>query len=59
MAICRIGDRGRQDMTDQHEAAKAARNRDSEAKPAFDRERVVLALIGLAGAAVIVAMNVG
>ncbi len=45
-------------MTDQQEAAKAARNRDSEAKPVFDRERMILAVIGLIGAAVIVAMNV-
>lgn len=44
-------------MTDQHKAGKGPRKGAAGTPQGFDRERVVLALIGLAGAAVIVAMN--
>ena len=44
-------------MTDQHDAGEGTRKRAAATPQSFDRERMILALIGLAGAAVIVAMN--
>lgn len=44
-------------MTDQHKAGETTRKGAAEPSQGFDRERLILALIGLAGAAVIVAMN--
>lgn len=44
-------------MNDQDKGGEGTRKRAAETPQGFDRERVVLALIGLAGAAFIVAMN--
>lgn len=44
-------------MTDQHKAGETTRKGAAEGHRGFDKERVLLAVIGLAGAAVIVAMN--
>jgi hypothetical protein len=46
-------------MTDQYGAGNQTREGSTRQPQGFDKERMVLALIGLAGAAVIVAMNVG
>lgn len=45
-------------MTDQQKAGDTARKVAHGQSRGFDKERVVLAIIGLLGAAVIVAMNV-
>lgn len=44
-------------MTDQHKAGETTRKGAAHGQRSIDRERVILALIGLAGAAFIVAMN--
>lgn len=46
-------------MTDQHKAGKGTRKGPAEAPQGFDRERMILALIGVAGAVFILAMNFG
>lgn len=46
-------------MTDQHKAGKEPRKGAAGTPQGFDRERAVLAVIGLLGAAFIVAMNFG
>ena len=57
MAVCLRGYRDCRFMSDQQEAGKGPRKGAAETPQGFDRERVVLAIIGLLGAAFIVAMN--